>query len=244
MVKSPALWRGFFYIYSMRRYFVIALISFVATGKIEAQSFDVSDTIKYVSSTINSSTPPHDYIQLINNTADTLHLRWIEYKLPGFPISWDLALQDPNVYHFPTTPDSADFYILSPATSTDKMVTNLYHNSISGSGRVKYKIFPIHDPADSLNIYFDFKIDGSPNGIPTQNKPEIHCQFIGEFLQIEISGNIIQPNCQIFNAVGQIVYSSIITSERFQIPLNGSDNFYLIRISHLNGLFIKKFIRM
>lgn len=204
-----------------------------------AQSFGVQDTIKYLVKDVNSSTPPHDYIQLTNNTNDTLHLRWVETKQAGFPAAWDLGLQDPQTYYYPQVLDSADFYIESPASTLDKMIINLFHNNTAGTGRVKYKIYDIANPSDSLNIYFDFTItaQGQSNGI-SENSADYFTHTVSQnelIITSKDENNI--DRIQLFSIDGKLIRDLNSSEATTSLQLPESTGVYIVLVSIKNQRF-------
>ncbi|MCO6488225.1 MAG: T9SS type A sorting domain-containing protein [Phaeodactylibacter sp.] len=109
----------------------------------------------------------YNYTQFGNLTGDTLQMRWVRTEVaasnrsatPGTgPMgNWAIAIQDPNAYYNPANGlDSADFY-LPPATgSTDHFILQLFPNNEAGNLIMKFRFFPVANPADSLTVTFDF----------------------------------------------------------------------------------------
>ena len=109
----------------------------------------------------------YNYTQFENLTDDTLQMRWVKTEIVANNTTvghgqdvmgnWTTAIQDPNFFHNPADGvDSADFY-LPPVTSiTDKFILQLFPNNEAGTLLVRFKFFPVHNPADSLIVTFDY----------------------------------------------------------------------------------------
>ncbi|MCB0566111.1 MAG: T9SS type A sorting domain-containing protein [Phaeodactylibacter sp.] len=110
----------------------------------------------------------YNYTQFENLTDDTLQMRWVKTETIannrttahlGDPMgNWTTAIQDPNFFHNPSDGiDSADFYLPPITGATDKFILQLYPNNEAGALLVKFKFFPVDNPADSLIVTFDFE---------------------------------------------------------------------------------------
>lgn len=146
---------------------MLAMLSLLTLGGLAgAQTFTVSQT--FVTATKPASFFVfYNYVQLENLTNDTLHLRWVKTETlvnPGAGHgsssemgSWVTSILDPNNSYDPANAiDSADFYLLPEASSTDKFIFHLFPNLQAGNLVVKFKIFPVDDPADAQFVTFDF----------------------------------------------------------------------------------------
>jgi hypothetical protein len=76
---------------------------------------------------------------------------------------WDTFFQDPAAWHNPLEGvDSADF-VLGPDTSfNDKLIFQISHNMLTGSGQASFLVFPIDDRSDSLRITYRVFVSDSP----------------------------------------------------------------------------------
>lgn len=146
---------------------MLTLLSLLTLGGLAgAQTFTVSQT--YVTATKPASFFVfYNYVQLENLTSDTLHLRWVKTETlvnPGAGHGssnemgdWVTSILDPNNSYDPANAiDSADFYLLPEASSTDKFIFHLFPNLQAGNLVVKFKIFPVNDPAAAQFVTFDF----------------------------------------------------------------------------------------
>lgn len=109
----------------------------------------------------------YNYTQFENLTGDTLRMRWVRAEVvasnrsasPGTgPMgNWATAIQDPNAYYNPANGlDSADFYLPPVTGSTDHFILQLFPNNEAGNLIMKFRFFPVANPADSLTVTFDF----------------------------------------------------------------------------------------
>lgn len=109
----------------------------------------------------------YNYTQFGNLTGDTLQMRWVRTEVvasnrsatPGTgPMgNWAIAIQDPNAYYNPAIGlDSADFFLPPTTSSTDHFILQLFPNNEAGNLIMKFRFFPVANPADSLAVTFDF----------------------------------------------------------------------------------------
>jgi hypothetical protein len=109
----------------------------------------------------------YNYTQLENLTDDTLHMRWVKTETlinPGAGHgtstdmgSWVTSILDPSNSYDPANDlDSADFYLGPEVSSTDKFIFHLFPNLQAGNLVVKFKLFPVANPSDSISLTFDY----------------------------------------------------------------------------------------
>ena len=109
----------------------------------------------------------YNYTQFENLTDDTLQMRWVKTEIVANNTTvghgqdvmgnWTTAIQDPNFFHNPADGvDSADFYLPPVTGVTDKFILQLFPNDEAGTLLVRFKFFPVNNPADSLIVTFDY----------------------------------------------------------------------------------------
>lgn len=135
------------------KYIAFLLFSNVVFNS-SAQGFDVDDTLKNIYKPTNSSTPPHEYFQLINNSGHPINMRWrVNQSQTYYPVQWTMALQDNLTYYNPII-DSSDFVLPDSAGTFDKIILNVYHNSFAGNGVVAIDLINLDSLAQVQTIYF------------------------------------------------------------------------------------------
>ncbi len=98
----------------------------------------------------------YNYIELINDTEETLNLRWKRTADVSFPPSWDFAVVDPITLH-PSDVDSANFALL-PNDSIDIVQflnINYFPNGFAGTGIVYLDVFNTDNPNDAYTLTFE-----------------------------------------------------------------------------------------
>ena len=147
------------------KFLLATLLVLVFSGLSNAQSFTASSI--YVTAVKPADAFVfYNYTQLENLTGDTLHMRWVKLETLINPNaghgastmgSWVTSIADPsNLYNPANDLDSADFYLGPEVSSTDKFIFHLFPNLQAGNLVVKFKLFPIADPSDSLIVTFDY----------------------------------------------------------------------------------------
>lgn len=133
-----------------------------------AQGFSVDDTLKTIYKPTNSSTPPHEYFQLYNNSGHAINMRWkVNTDFTFYPSAWQIAIQDNQTYHNPA-PDSADFLLPDTVGAMDKIIINVYHNAVAGYGVFAVDLINLDSTDQVITIWFEIMIY-EPSGIDESN---------------------------------------------------------------------------
>lgn len=220
------------------------LLCFVAFGvkaQISTPTWGVNDTICNISKTTDYGIV-HDYIELFNYSGENLDMRWILDIPPSWPSQWDANFADPsNTYPDVLVEDSAEFVINDPIGFDNKMIIGVQHHSYAYTSYLRFKVFPIEHPEDSLWLYFNttiaqgaayFGTNELSNSILFQNHVD-HMNIISN--EEEFSG------ISIFSLEGKLVFQEKVNSH--SIILNKSDylsGIYIVNIATISGKSLKK----
>ncbi|MAT54746.1 MAG: hypothetical protein CMN32_09710 [Saprospirales bacterium] len=144
----------------------------------------------------------YSYATFENLSGTDLNMRWVITMATPQPLNghgiewgeWSITLQDPSNWHNPATDlDSADFVLPAiPDESNDKFIMQFYPANEPGHLIVKYKVFVIDNPSESVEVTFDYtasvvsategeegavseKIKLSPN--PASTQVTVHNQY-------------------------------------------------------------------
>lgn len=108
----------------------------------------------------------YSYATFENLSGTDLNMRWVRTLAAPQPLNghgiewgdWSITLQDPSTWHNPATfLDSADFVLAAiPEESNNKFIMQFYPANEPGHIIVKYKVFVIDNPAESVEITFDY----------------------------------------------------------------------------------------
>lgn len=107
----------------------------------------------------------YDFSEFMNLSGTDLQMRWVRTSIfseQGGSTSntlgaWDIGIYDPtNIYLHAGQLDSADFLLKAITDSNDKFILHLYPRNIPGRLFVRYRIFPVDNPADSTSVVFDY----------------------------------------------------------------------------------------
>jgi hypothetical protein len=97
----------------------------------------------------------HDYIQLFNNSGADQQMRWIRYTDPDWPIQWQAGFTDPDSFYVDVlTEDTAEFIMLDPIEFSNQLIINVDHNNHVDTSYLRFKVYPVTAPADSLWLNF------------------------------------------------------------------------------------------
>lgn len=147
------------------RFYLLSICFYACTHVLLAQtSFTLTpDTVVAIKP--KNSLVMYNYSELTNLTGDSLPMRWVRASVQmeqnGNTVDefgdWDLGIYDPShIYLLANKMDSADF-VLKPITDTnDKFILHLSPNNVAGHLRVRFRVFPIANPADSASVVFDY----------------------------------------------------------------------------------------
>jgi hypothetical protein len=147
------------------RFYLLSICFYACTPASQGQiSFNLTpDTVQAMKP--KNTFVMYNYAQFENLTGDSLPMRWVRTSVQmeqnGSMVSelgdWDLGVYDPtNVYLNANKLDSADF-VLQPVTNTnDKFILHLYPHNVAGHLLVRFRVFPIANPADSTSVVFDY----------------------------------------------------------------------------------------
>lgn len=129
---------------------------------ISQSSFSVSDTLVIIDK--NTSSPVvYDYASIYNDTGEDLEMRWIKRIDMPFNPAWIPAFQDPSTWHNPlAATDSADFLLSTDSLFTNKLIFQIAHNQIVGSGQASFLVFPVNDRSDSVRITYRVLVAEDP----------------------------------------------------------------------------------
>ncbi len=159
----------------MKDYLSVTILLLSCSYLCKAQSsFSVSPELVYAIKSADTQVF-YNYAQFENHTNDTLQMRWVKTVLftsnpigqgGGHGGGWNTAVQDPqNFYNPANTLDSADFYLKPETGSTDKFILQLFPDGIPGELLVRFKLYPINDPNDSLIVTFDYTAFDPATGV-------------------------------------------------------------------------------
>lgn len=180
----------------------------------------------------------YNYIELGNNTSDTLQMRWEKIESicsnPGEPGNiWDIGIQDHvNFYNPANYLLNGNFFIPTITGSTDKFLLHLFPNDLAGHLVVKFKFYPIDNPSDTAIVVFDYTVTevvGVEDFFVENNfkiAPNPSTQFFN------ISNNSTQnSSISVFDAQGKVL--------KF-VALNASETKRIDSSSWPNGVYFVK----
>lgn len=146
----------------MRSLTVVGIIMFWGLSA-SSQTYHFPSTVELFTKTTDFGTV-HGYLEVVNDSGDTVPMRWISRWESTCPPEWVFNFDDQNNFYTPVLDgDSADFNLLPPGTYLQKMIIGMGHNDKVGSGSIYFTIFPLHDRSDSTRIEYNFTITQGVN---------------------------------------------------------------------------------
>ena len=181
----------------------------------------------------------HNYIQISNLTTQDFPMVWISDfgGTDGCPTKWNISLNDPDSAYIPLLDGDSSTFILSGSDSLgNKLIIGVDHNGMLGSCLIGFKIYPLNNIADSINVGFDVEV--TQGGGSTALK---------ELLKID--ENKIYPNpssgmvyltdnakyLQVYDYLGRLLVKSGLNGQSlFDLSFLPS-GVYLIKVTEVEG---------
>lgn len=198
------------------------------TSSAFTQSFETDALIKNISISTNSSTPGHAFFDLINNTNDTLNLRWkLNQSLTSYSHSWDIALQDRDYYHNPII-DSNDVVLPVISGSLDKLVLNLTSNGNIGNGQVVIDIYNLDSLTEVVQIKFNLSVTAATNNIFEINTGQIFNIYPNPTNSVlYVPKELSKSKISVLNTEGKLILEEILDDDFLDVSDLNSGFYYL-----------------
>jgi hypothetical protein len=143
----------------------IGIIS-IAMGGYSQSSFSITpDTVVGVKN--QDIFVMYNYAEFENLAGATTHMRWVRtsiWREQGDSTSntlgdWRIGIYDPSTTYLQASHlDSANFVLPAVTSTNDKFIMQLYPNNQPGHLWVRFRIFPVNNPADSASVVFDYTV--------------------------------------------------------------------------------------
>jgi len=184
---------------------------------------------------------PHGYIQLNNNLGADLPMRWIKHVDPNWPVQWDAGFTDPDsAYVNVLIEDSADFVLPFPDDFNDKLILNIDHNFLIDTSYIRFKVFPIDHPEDSLWLNYCVIIH-APDLSVKEISADLNILIDQSNQKILFSEGIFSAQLKIYNLSGKLLFSETdFSGNELKISYLNT-GYYLIRIQSDEITFTQKF---
>lgn len=159
----------------MRLFVLLCFLSTCAKSQINTSTWGVDDTTICIIKTTDFGIV-HDYIELFNYFGADLNMRWILETPTTWPTPWDAGFSDPtNVYSDVLPEDTADFILPYPVAFDNQLIIDVDHNNHINESYLRFKVFPIDHPEDSLWLKFCIIIQSPDAGIDEENN--FNCRY-------------------------------------------------------------------
>lgn len=223
----------------MRLLFLFLLLPFSSKTQVNANSWGIEDTSLYIIKNTSFGVV-HGYRELFNYSGGDLDMRWIRYTPSSWPVQWGSDFTDPsNTYPDVLIIDSGDFVLPDPPGFSNKLIIGVDHNGFADTSVIRFKVFPISDPTDTLWVNFHILI-GNP-GVSEVSSVDLNPKIIyqPESKQLYFEGlHDEQYVLTIFDLSGKIILETTIMSgiDKIDLP-NLLPGVFLINLKSSDGNF-------
>ncbi len=198
----------------------------------------------------------YSYATFENLSGTDLNMRWVKTLATPQPLfghgiewgEWSISLQDPSNWHNPATHlDSADFVLpATPDESNNKFIMQFYPANEPGHLVVKYKVFVIDNPSESVEVTFDYtasmvsategekgavseKIELSPN--PAGTQVTVHNQFNqpGILTVTDLAGRLILTK-NLEGSSSESIYVATWPTGTYLVQFKSEGSLYISRL--------------
>lgn len=219
-------------------------------------SFSIAPTDTVFAAKPATSVVFYNYIQFDNLSGDSLFMRWeiIERNIDNATVGlgewgdWVTAYQDPTSSSFEANNIlTSDFILVPESGAFDKLVYQLLPNDDIGTLVTTFKIYPIDNPTDSVNITFHYESLEEPSSaadlavsnaklklFPIPTSGELNLQNLSDYA----------IRAKVLNELGQEQEAiTIHAKQTFELPCaDWQPGIYFVRYTIGNTLYTKKIL--
>ncbi|UKN02173.1 T9SS type A sorting domain-containing protein [Paracrocinitomix mangrovi] len=207
----------------------IVLLPFTGFTQVNTPTWGIEDTVLIISKTTDFG-PVHDYLALTNNSGQDLNMRWICHEPQSWPTLWITDFTDPSnsfddVQHL----DSSDFVLLNPPEWNNKLIIGVQHQSFAHTDTLKFKVFPVDFPEDTLWLYYIIEVaqGNAWANIEDEDADQI-LQFNATTNQLSWTSSGLNPKIEIYSLSGQLV-KQLESNENSLIISDLKKGVYIVR---------------
>ena len=221
--------------------FLVVLFVVLNTAKgISQNLYAVSDSIVTVVKT-TSSFVAYNYLNFENFTGEALQMKWKKVTLLEGPPEWDLSVVGPPTSGIPTTADSALFIIPAEPAAADKLLYQVFPNETAGHTISRFTFFPVSNPADSVQVIFDYTINEVVSTDFVSEEKNIFIQYSANQQTLNIDNQSTETKkVFVYDLSGRLVLQDRLKakdSTSFTLKTSSS-TMYIVRV----GNYIKKIV--
>lgn len=179
-----------------------------------AQSFSMIDSLLVLTKTTNFGSV-HGYLEVLNNRADTLPMRWVAHKPAACPSQWQFNFDEQN-QNYPDVEngDSADFELYTGLSFPQKMIIGLTHNGVADTQAISFTLFRRDSTADSARITYLFRI--AQGQVDTNDTASAVPQVTSSPLYLVRNGCVVSAvdnlSAQLVSACGTVLKRQVLNS--------------------------------
>jgi hypothetical protein len=184
----------------------------------------------------------HDYIELFNNSGANQQMRWIRYTDPNWPVQWQAGFTDPDSFYVDVLiEDTAEFIMLDPIEFANQLIINVDHNNHVDTSFLRFKVYPVAAPEDSLWLNFciiitmpDVSVGEMQSGLELIQDKNQNVIYLKGDVDSEITISLFDLN-------GKIILQEKISSPFEFVSVSQFERgIYFAKISGANFEFTKK----
>ncbi len=226
----------------MKTLILILILPAIVNAQINTTTWGVNDTSVCLIKSYEFIMP-HGYIQLNNNSGVALPMRWIKEIDPNWPVFWEAGFTDPDsAYADVLFEDSADFVLPFPDDFNNKLILNVDHNFVIDTSYIRFKVFPIDHPEDSLWLNYCVIIHAPDLSVENENKEfQIQIDPLNQVLYLD--DQIQFEQIKIYDLSGKVIFVSVNFSG-IQVDLSELiTGYYFICIQSDETIITRKFFQ-
>lgn len=224
----------------LKTFLIIFFVAFSTMVGISQNLFAVSDSIVTVVKT-TSSFVAYNYLNFENFTGESLQMKWRKVTLLEGPPEWELSVVGPPTSALPTTADSSLFMLPAEPASADKLLYQVFPNETAGHAISRFTFFPVSNPADSVQVIFDYTINEVVGTNSIAEKPTIIIHYDSNQQALKIDNQDSESkDIVVYDFIGRLILEDKISSKELKtISMDtNSSKTYIVRV----GNFIKKIV--
>lgn len=217
-------------------------LSFSGRSQINTPTWGVEDTSFCIIKSTNFGIV-HDYLELYNYAATDLQMRWVAQVSPDWPVQWEAGFSDPDsVYSNVLIEDSADFILPYPVAFSNKLILDVDHNNHLDTSYIRFKVFPVSYPADTLWLNYCVIITSPDVSVDESYSPSIQFDPVTNQLIFE-NALAADWDLLIYSLSGTTEMEKKISAGSYTILLPElPTGFYLIQLMNKSTILRKKIV--
>lgn len=187
----------------------------------------------------------HDYIEMYNTSGNDLQMQWEFFAAPDWPVEWEAGFTDPDsIYTNVLVEDTGQFLLPYPVEFSNKLIINVDHNNHIDTSYLKFKVYPVSFPADTLWLTYCIIIttpDLSSGSVEEQD----YQMFYNQVEQKIFFKHVITEDAiiSVYDVNGKLILERIVSDQTEEIFLAEFEKgIYLVKMRMGNFEQVQKIV--